>query len=67
MDTQPAQPAANGSMLSVLETRRAMYAKAVETAKTSGDGAKARRLDRQLKVIVNTYTRGAKHVRFDRV
>jgi hypothetical protein len=35
-----------------------MYKKAVETAKTGGDSAKARRLDRQLKVnILFTKTR----------
>jgi hypothetical protein len=39
-------------MVSLLETRLGMYKKAVETAKTSGDGAKARRYDRQFKVNI---------------
>ncbi|UJR27493.1 hypothetical protein I4U23_008777 [Adineta vaga] len=52
MNIQPLPLAtANTSMLSVLETRREMYVKAVEAAKTSGDASKARRLDRQLKLI----------------
>lgn len=33
-----------------LEARLAMYKKAVETAKASGDSAKSRRYDRQFKV-----------------
>lgn len=55
METRPAPATASGNLASVLEARRAMYAKAVETAKTNGDGAKARRLDRQLKVAFDDH------------
>ena len=58
MDTKPPPPPAMASsgapstgILSTLEVRREMYAKAVDTAKTNGDAAKSRRLDRQLKVM----------------
>lgn len=51
----PAKPTSSSSadtnILSVLESRRQMYVKAVETAKASQDAAKTRRLDRQLKVM----------------
>ncbi|CAF0836910.1 unnamed protein product [Adineta steineri] len=50
-ETKPVSSASNGNILSVLEARRGMYMKAVETAKTNGDASKARRLDRQLKLI----------------
>ncbi|CAF3656264.1 unnamed protein product [Adineta steineri] len=50
-ETKPVSSASNGNILSVLEARRGMYVKAVETAKTNGDASKARRLDRQLKLI----------------
>ncbi|CAF0805008.1 unnamed protein product [Adineta ricciae] len=59
MDTQPPPPppavASSGTpstgILSTLEVRRQMYAKAVDTAKAHGDASKSRRLDRQLKLI----------------
>lgn len=44
--------ASKSSQVSLLETRRSMYAKAVEAAKASGDTSKTRRLDRQLKVNI---------------
>jgi len=50
IEIKQVQSTSNGNMLSVLETRRAMYAKAVEAAKANEDNAKVRRLDRQLKV-----------------
>ena len=37
-------------MTSLLEGRQDMYTKAIAAAKASGDAAKSRRLERQLKV-----------------
>ncbi|CAF1008853.1 unnamed protein product [Rotaria sordida] len=51
IETKPVQSISNSNTLSVLETRLDMYTKAVQTAKTNGDTAKARRVDRQLKLI----------------
>ena len=48
---QQIQITSNDDTLPLLETRRDMYAKALEAAKTTGDGAKARRLERQFKVV----------------
>lgn len=45
----------SNSVLSLLESRRDMYTKAVQSAKTSGDSAKTRRLDRQLNVRIISY------------
>ncbi len=52
IQTKPVQSTSNGGIVSVLETRLGMYKKVVETAKTSGDAAKARRYDRQYKVNI---------------
>jgi coiled-coil and C2 domain-containing protein 1 len=51
IQTKPVQSTSDGGIVSVLETRLGMYKKAVETAKASGDAAKARRYDRQYKII----------------
>ncbi|CAF0973323.1 unnamed protein product [Rotaria sp. Silwood1] len=45
------QAKSSGNIVSVLEERQSMYAKALAAAKASGDAAKSRRLDRQLKTI----------------
>ncbi|CAF2397763.1 unnamed protein product [Rotaria sp. Silwood2] len=51
IETQQVQSTSNSNTLSILETRLDMYKKAAQTAKTSGDVSKARRLDRQFKLI----------------
>ncbi|CAF4848316.1 unnamed protein product [Rotaria sp. Silwood1] len=51
IETKQVQSISNSNILSILEIRLDMYKKAVETAKTSGDASKIRRLDRQLKLI----------------
>ncbi|CAF1370093.1 unnamed protein product [Adineta steineri] len=48
---QQTQVKSSGNILSLLETRQEMYVKASASAKASGDGAKARRLERQLKTV----------------
>ncbi|CAF3908062.1 unnamed protein product [Rotaria sp. Silwood2] len=48
---QPQTATSSGNIVSVLEARQSMYVKAVAAAKASGDAAKSRRLDRQLKTI----------------
>ncbi|CAF3410052.1 unnamed protein product [Rotaria socialis] len=45
------QTPSSGNMVSLLVGRQEMYVKAVAGAKSAGDAAKARRLDRQLKTI----------------
>ncbi|CAF3989952.1 unnamed protein product [Rotaria magnacalcarata] len=52
-DNQKSQPQtpSSGNMVSLLVGRQEMYVKAVAGAKSAGDAAKARRLDRQLKTI----------------
>jgi hypothetical protein len=65
IEIKQVQSTSNGNMLSVLETRRGMYAKAVEAAKASEDNAKVRRLDRQLKVSFFVYGKKGLNISFD--
>ncbi|CAF1528452.1 unnamed protein product [Rotaria magnacalcarata] len=50
-DTSQVQSTSNKNILAVLQTRLDMYTKAVQTVKMSGDTARARRIERQLKFI----------------
>lgn len=51
METSQPQAKSGANVMSVLEGRQEMYVKAVAAAKASGDAAKSRRLERQLKVM----------------
>ncbi|CAM4859805.1 unnamed protein product [Rotaria socialis] len=50
-ETSQVQSTSNKNILAVLQTRQDMYTKAVQTVKVSGDTARARRIERQLKFI----------------
>ncbi len=55
MDKKQVPSTANNAIVSTLETRLGMYKKAIDTARSGGDAAKARRYDRQYKVSIFLY------------